>query len=282
MIGFNSPTNGGLNDGKRKAVYIPAGVMIPCKMGGLVRYIQVRRLDGKRDKDGKPVRYEKVTGSGHGLYLTDKMRGQPDVFVVEGEFDALLLWQVIGDLADVITLGSASGRMDVEWVPFLLSGLRFYVATDNDANGEVEARHWLELVGKRGVRVLPPAGAKDVNEAWLSGVDVRAWAIGCMASHLGAALWSETETITVLWPSYAPIGCPVGRWRRLESGEIEAEYTRDELELAVALEIVRRPAGTKGFKVLPRRGLVERSFGWFGRYRRLSKDFEHQPRSYTS
>ncbi len=45
------------------------------------------------------------------------------------------------------------------------------------------------------------------------------------------------------------------------------------------LDIVRRPEGTKGFKILPRRWVVERSFGWFGRYRRLSKDFEHQPRS---
>ena len=42
------------------------------------------------------------------------------------------------------------------------------------------------------------------------------------------------------------------------------------------LEIVRRPEGSKGFQVLPRRWVVERTFGWLGRYRRLSKDFEHQ------
>ena len=42
------------------------------------------------------------------------------------------------------------------------------------------------------------------------------------------------------------------------------------------LEVVRRPEGAKGFMVLPRRWVVERTFGWFGRYRRLSKDFEHQ------
>jgi len=45
------------------------------------------------------------------------------------------------------------------------------------------------------------------------------------------------------------------------------------------LEIVRRPKDTKGFVVLPRRWVVERTFGWLGRYRRLSRDFEHQPRS---
>jgi putative transposase len=40
------------------------------------------------------------------------------------------------------------------------------------------------------------------------------------------------------------------------------------------LEIVKRDKGVKGFQVLPRRWVVERTFGWFGRYRRLSKDYE--------
>ncbi|MGK7949393.1 MAG: transposase, partial [Xenococcaceae cyanobacterium] len=34
---------------------------------------------------------------------------------------------------------------------------------------------------------------------------------------------------------------------------------------------------TKGFEVLPKRWVVERTFGWFGRYRRLSKDYEYLP-----
>jgi putative transposase len=42
------------------------------------------------------------------------------------------------------------------------------------------------------------------------------------------------------------------------------------------LEIVRRSEGVKGFQLLPRRWVVERTFGWFGRYRRLSKDYEFQ------
>jgi putative transposase len=42
------------------------------------------------------------------------------------------------------------------------------------------------------------------------------------------------------------------------------------------VETVTRPAGTVGFQVLPRRWVVERTFGWFGRYRRLSKDYEYR------
>jgi putative transposase len=38
------------------------------------------------------------------------------------------------------------------------------------------------------------------------------------------------------------------------------------------LEIVKRPEGTTGFLLLPKRWIVERTFAWLGRYRRLSKD----------
>lgn len=40
------------------------------------------------------------------------------------------------------------------------------------------------------------------------------------------------------------------------------------------MEIVRRSDQAKGFKVLPKRWIVERTFGWLNRYRRLSKDYE--------
>ena len=40
------------------------------------------------------------------------------------------------------------------------------------------------------------------------------------------------------------------------------------------LEIVKRPDDARGFVLLPKRWMVERTFGWLGRYRRLSKDYE--------
>jgi putative transposase len=45
------------------------------------------------------------------------------------------------------------------------------------------------------------------------------------------------------------------------------------------LEIVRRKATQIGFEVLPKRWIVERTFGWLNRYRRLSKDYEGLPRT---
>jgi len=43
------------------------------------------------------------------------------------------------------------------------------------------------------------------------------------------------------------------------------------------LEVVKKKEGQKGFEVLPKRWVVERTFAWFGRYRRLSKDYEYLP-----
>ena len=43
----------------------------------------------------------------------------------------------------------------------------------------------------------------------------------------------------------------------------------------LSMAIVRRSDDKKGFVVLPHRWVVERTFSWFGRNRRLAKDFEN-------
>jgi transposase len=58
-------------------------------------------------------------------------------------------------------------------------------------------------------------------------------------------------------------------------------YNAHQVNAAVAkapplrLEIVKRTDAMKGFVVLPRRWVVERTFSWFGRNRRLAKDWEN-------
>jgi putative transposase len=69
------------------------------------------------------------------------------------------------------------------------------------------------------------------------------------------------------------------RWCRLKliwaDGAYEHITAEVRKQLGWKLEVVRRPADAKGVTVLPRRWVVERTFGWLGRYRRLSRDFEH-------
>ncbi len=52
-----------------------------------------------------------------------------------------------------------------------------------------------------------------------------------------------------------------------------------QITCAWVLEIVSRPEGSKGFVLLPRRWVVERTFGWLSHYRVLSKDYEVLPRN---
>lgn len=55
-------------------------------------------------------------------------------------------------------------------------------------------------------------------------------------------------------------------------GELESWF---HTQWGIQLDIVARLADQKGFVVQPRRWVVERTFAWLGKYRRLSKDYEH-------
>ncbi len=62
---------------------------------------------------------------------------------------------------------------------------------------------------------------------------------------------------------------------------VDAGYDGDKFALSVWLMIqarveVRQRIGTK-FEVLPKRWVIERTFGWLNQYHRLSKDFERLP-----
>jgi transposase len=55
------------------------------------------------------------------------------------------------------------------------------------------------------------------------------------------------------------------------SGEKPAEAAREQ---GIELEVVKLPEAKRGFVLLPRRWVVERSFAWATRFRRLVKDYE--------
>jgi putative transposase len=66
---------------------------------------------------------------------------------------------------------------------------------------------------------------------------------------------------------------------RLQKLGADQNYSGELVEWAngfeqFELEIVKRPDGAHGWVLLPKRRIVERTFGWWGRYRRLSKDYE--------
>lgn len=58
------------------------------------------------------------------------------------------------------------------------------------------------------------------------------------------------------------------------AGQLEGEVARLPRHRQIDLEIVKRSDDLKGFKVLPKRWLVERTFSWLIQSRRLIRDHE--------
>ncbi|HEX6777646.1 MAG TPA: IS5 family transposase [Ktedonobacterales bacterium] len=68
----------------------------------------------------------------------------------------------------------------------------------------------------------------------------------------------------------------------VEVAFVDQGYTGDEpleaaAEQGIRLEVVKLPQAKKGFVLLPRRWVVERSFAWATRFRRLARDYERLP-----
>jgi transposase len=70
----------------------------------------------------------------------------------------------------------------------------------------------------------------------------------------------------------------------VEVAFVDQGYTGEQPEAAAAeqgirLEVVKLPEAKKGFVLLPRRWVVERSFAWTARFRRLARDYERLPQT---
>ena len=73
----------------------------------------------------------------------------------------------------------------------------------------------------------------------------------------------DLPRLKLLWADGGYRGQPFVDWVKAEFGWI--------------WQVVKRNDDKKGFHVLPRRWVVERTFGWLNNYRRLSKDYEELP-----
>jgi transposase len=90
-------------------------------------------------------------------------------------------------------------------------------------------------------------------------------------------------------PDRAQVGTLAAEVQALTGGTIElawvdqgytgAEPAAVAADHGVTLEVVARPEGQRGFVLLPRRWVIERSFAWKTRFRRLVRDFERLPQT---
>jgi putative transposase len=91
-------------------------------------------------------------------------------------------------------------------------------------------------------------------------------------------LWVHAADLSDSAAGQELLGDVAERFPRLQTVYADSAYAGlapgGAAAAAVTVEIVKRPEETAGFIVLPKRWIVERTFGWFGRYRRLAKEYE--------
>ena len=63
----------------------------------------------------------------------------------------------------------------------------------------------------------------------------------------------------------------------VDQGYTGEQPAQDAAAQGMRLEVVKLPTAKRGFVLLPRRWVVERSFGWMARFRRLARDYERLP-----
>ncbi len=141
-----------------------AGVVIPWLDGDRLAMVKVRRLG-----EFKGAKYVEAYRDRPAIYPTPAaiQPGKPLV-VCEGEFDAMLLGQALGDLTAVVTLGSASSRPDPLARRVMRSAPVWYLAHDADGAGDRSAEGW----PARSIRVRPPSPHKDWGELHAAGFNL--------------------------------------------------------------------------------------------------------------
>jgi len=63
----------------------------------------------------------------------------------------------------------------------------------------------------------------------------------------------------------------------VDQGYTGEQAVQDAAQPGIKLEVVKLPEAKKGFVLLPRRWVVERSLAWAARFRRLARDYERLP-----
>ena len=154
-------------NGKKKRLWLPAGLVIPCWDRDRLIRLRIRRVSASEP------RYVVVSGSA--MAPMSYIQNQKTIMVVESELDAILIHQEAGDIVDVVALGSVSARPDVFTHEALRKAARILVALDADkAGARVAWDFWPEAYGAKAMRWPVPI-AKDPGEAWQKGLDILAW-----------------------------------------------------------------------------------------------------------
>ena len=98
-----------------------------------------------------------------------------------------------------------------------------------------------------------------------------------LAVHITPANEQERAQVQVLCEAVQQATGGTVKLAWADQGYTGEEAKQAAQEQGIDLQVVKLPEAKKGFVLLPRRWVVERSFGWLARFRRLSRDYERLP-----
>jgi len=161
-----------------KKVWVPRGIVIPWVVERQLWKISIRRPDPELQRDIErgiehPAKYVAIAGGSNGLYGVDTFNYERPTVVVEGEFDKLILSQVVGSNANVFATGSTAKGRGEKWALLIAQSPTVLIAYDADEGGKKAMKdYWLKYLPQS----LPwQPWAKDINAMFLEGQDLKEW-----------------------------------------------------------------------------------------------------------
>lgn len=138
-------------------------LVFPTILGDQVICVKYRSIMGKKAPDGTPG-FLRKSGMASGLFNGNSINAFEDCYVVEGEFDSLVLSQAgfVG-----VSLPSAGFSPTAEMRDTMMNANRVYLAGDMDSVGQATMQKlWAELKD-RCYLIQWPTGCKDANDCFL-------------------------------------------------------------------------------------------------------------------
>ncbi|MBF0525432.1 MAG: toprim domain-containing protein, partial [Deltaproteobacteria bacterium] len=187
-----------------------------CVPGPSILIPNVRRIDGQAVIIGFKIRrlagpglvkygkYQSIIAPGSVGCMVIGDNPEMPVVILEGEFDAILLNQIAGDMTNVVALGSANAQPDRETFSFIQKSPVALVALDSDdAGSKATWSGWLSTLTNKYRFVMPsrPDGQryKDPTEYYQSGGDLRLWV------KAGMKLANKKRNQNPLTPTAEPV-----------------------------------------------------------------------------
>ncbi len=134
---------------------------IPHYAGGKLINVKYRSLPPAKKT------FRRIEGCKSILFNMDALDGQEEIFLCEGELDAITLWDQ--GIKNAVATTTGAGGLDPEWIDQLSKSVKIYLCYDNDEAGQKGAREAARRLGyDRCFNVLLPDG-KDVNELFCNG-----------------------------------------------------------------------------------------------------------------